>query len=155
VEFDLSSDHVTQISVYTHTSNENNNISTSLRFDTARSSENSKATSCSWADQVKTLTKYTGRQESFPAWPLDGFIAGVTGGSDKVRDVVKTLKDADIPLTSVWIQDWAGRSADGRYVSTLSLSLYLTSHTYTYSVLCLIGKLIYAIIQIGGILFTN
>lgn len=60
-------------------------------------------------ETVEAYTEYSGRMGPLPEWAYaGGVILGMTGGSKRVRDVVAKLKDADVPLAGLWLQDWGG-----------------------------------------------
>lgn len=44
-----------------------------------------------------------------PAWSQEGLIAGLQGGTEAVRDKLAILRDADVPVAAVWLQDWSGQ----------------------------------------------
>ncbi|CAO3691006.1 unnamed protein product [Rhizopus stolonifer] len=59
-------------------------------------------------DLLTDYTAFTGRMIPLPDWTADGIIVGIQGGKDKVKEVVKRLKENDIPLAAVCIEDWTG-----------------------------------------------
>ncbi|RLN62854.1 hypothetical protein BBP00_00004492 [Phytophthora kernoviae] len=62
------------------------------------------------------LTKVTGQQPKLPDWAHDGAILGIQGGQDFVEEVVQNAISANMPLVSVWLQDWSGtRLQTGAY----------------------------------------
>ncbi|KAI7883691.1 hypothetical protein K492DRAFT_229502 [Lichtheimia hyalospora FSU 10163] len=63
----------------------------------------------SMLDLITEYTSYCGRMAPLPAWINEGVVAGIQGGSDKVRQIVKQLKQHDTPLAAVWIPDWCGQ----------------------------------------------
>eukprot|EP00966_Prymnesium_polylepis_P320515 7376898-Prymnesium_polylepis.1 len=56
-----------------------------LAAATLRHATTAKAPAPSWADLAGLLRVATGTMDRFPTWPLDGFVVGVTGGTDAVR----------------------------------------------------------------------
>ncbi|RCH90520.1 hypothetical protein CU097_010011 [Rhizopus azygosporus] len=60
-------------------------------------------------DLLTDYTLYTGRMLHLPDWTSEGFIAGIQGGKEKVKDVIKRLKEKEIPLAAVCIEDWTGQ----------------------------------------------
>jgi sulfoquinovosidase len=52
---------------------------------------------------------WTGEPRAAPAWTQEGLIAGLQGGTDAVRDKIALLREADVPLAGVWLQDWSGQ----------------------------------------------
>jgi alpha-glucosidase len=57
---------------------------------------------------IETYTEYAGRMRVLPDWIHSGVIAGVMGGTQVVRDKLATLRQAEVPLAGLWIQDWVG-----------------------------------------------
>lgn len=43
------------------------------------------------------------------AWTADGAVVGLQGGTEKVRDKLRTLLDAGARISGVWLQDWTGQ----------------------------------------------
>ncbi|KAI9143798.1 glycosyl hydrolases family 31-domain-containing protein [Paraphysoderma sedebokerense] len=62
----------------------------------------------SYLDMIEEFTTYAGRMKPLPSWTQQGAIAGIQGGSERVRSLVKTCKDNDVALAGVWLQDWVG-----------------------------------------------
>jgi sulfoquinovosidase len=61
---------------------------------------------------AELITRYTaaaGRMRPLPDWILSGAIAGMQGGTEKVRDVWEQLKQRETPLAAFWLQDWVGQ----------------------------------------------
>ncbi|KAF4304727.1 putative alpha-glucosidase protein [Botryosphaeria dothidea] len=72
-------------------------------------------------DASGALTEVTGRQPELPDWAHDGAILGIQGGQEKVEGIVKDALAADMPLVSVWLQDWSGtRLQAGAYNVSIS-----------------------------------
>ena len=46
--------------------------------------------------------------KALPNWAHKGPIIALMGGSDEVRQQIEKLDSADVPYTSLWIQDWPG-----------------------------------------------
>lgn len=61
---------------------------------------------------VEHITEYTGRMQPLPSWVFDGAVVGIESGSEHVEEGVNKLIEADVPITAVWIQDWAGNKSD-------------------------------------------
>ena len=60
-------------------------------------------------ETVEAYTEYSGRMGPLPEWAYaGGVILGMTGGSERVRDVLAKLRAADVPLAGLWLQDWGG-----------------------------------------------
>ena len=62
----------------------------------------------SYLDLVEDLTDFTGRVPELPDFLLDGMILGVQGGLETVLDYLKIAEDADVKVSGLWCQDWAG-----------------------------------------------
>ncbi|KAJ3412833.1 hypothetical protein HDV05_000174 [Chytridiales sp. JEL 0842] len=58
---------------------------------------------------IEEFTKYAGRMRPMPDWALEGAIAGIQGGEEKVNGIVDKALTAGVPLTAVWLQDWCGK----------------------------------------------
>lgn len=56
---------------------------------------------------VRTLTDLVGRQPAPPGWVF-GAWADAIRGPDRVREVHAELRDARVPATVVWTEDWKG-----------------------------------------------
>jgi len=61
------------------------------------------------AEAVSSLSEFLGRQPPLPEWTHDGMWLGLQGGRDIVRAKVDRAREAGIPLSGVWVQDWVGR----------------------------------------------
>ena len=60
----------------------------------------------------KALVKSREAGESRPSFPdtaNDGAILGLQGGTAKVRQIVKEMKQAGSKISAVWLQDWVGK----------------------------------------------
>ena len=66
-----------------------------------------------FADSFEELTgrvaKYWGIPLRIPDWVGNGAIIAVQGGSDAVREKVRTASKHGVALAGVWSQDWSGR----------------------------------------------
>ena len=61
-------------------------------------------------DLIEEYTSWSGRMISAPEWAMTGgLIAGLQGGTEKVRDYVDKLLDNDVPVVGLWLQDWTGK----------------------------------------------
>lgn len=60
-------------------------------------------------DLIEGYTAYAGRMRVLPDWIHQGVIVGLQGGTDRVRQKLAELDQANVPLAGLWIQDWAGR----------------------------------------------
>lgn len=62
----------------------------------------------SYLNLVEDLTEFTGHVPELPEFLLDGMILGVQGGLQKVLDYLKIAEEADVKVSGLWCQDWAG-----------------------------------------------
>ncbi|KAJ3089852.1 hypothetical protein HK102_005309 [Quaeritorhiza haematococci] len=58
---------------------------------------------------VEEYTQHAGRMKALPEWVHDGVILGIQGGQSRVKEIVGKVKNAEVSLTGVWLQDWCGR----------------------------------------------
>ena len=58
---------------------------------------------------ISEYTEYSGRMRRLPDWMYRGAIIGMQGGTAKVRDVHKQLKEQNTPIAGFWLQDWEGQ----------------------------------------------
>jgi hypothetical protein len=63
-------------------------------------------------DLIRGITAYTGRMRSLPSWILRGAVIGLEGGTDQVTEILKTLRDHDVDVSALWLQDWSGVNVD-------------------------------------------
>lgn len=61
------------------------------------------------AGLIAAYTADTGRMRRLPDWILDGAVAGMQGGTERVRAVWERLQAHDTPLAAFWLQDWVGQ----------------------------------------------
>ena len=61
------------------------------------------------ADLIEVHTRYAGRMKPLPSWVGKGAIIGVQGGLTRVRRIYQSLRQAGVPVSALWIQDWVGR----------------------------------------------
>ena len=57
---------------------------------------------------IAAYTDYAGRMRPLPDWVHQGLIAGLQGGTEVVRAKLAKLKEAEVPLAGLWLQDWCG-----------------------------------------------
>ncbi len=57
---------------------------------------------------LQTYTSFSGRMPPLPGWVNDGGIVHIQGGSEKVRKTAERLQEAGVPVSALWIEDWAG-----------------------------------------------
>jgi alpha-glucosidase len=60
-------------------------------------------------DLIEAYSSYAGRMRALPDWAHNGVVVSVQGGTDAVREKLKKIRDAGIPLAALWIQDWPGK----------------------------------------------
>ena len=60
------------------------------------------------AKLIEEYTSCIGRMRPLPDWILNGAIVGMQGGTEKVREVWRTLEEHDAPVAAFWLQDWVG-----------------------------------------------
>ena len=60
-------------------------------------------------DVVSAYTRHTGRMQPLPEWTQRGAMVRLFGGTETVEARVAELKNAGVPLTGVWLEDWMGR----------------------------------------------
>ncbi len=58
---------------------------------------------------IEKFTRYSGRMAELPEWVGEGAIVCVQGGSTRVRETVRRLRENGVPVSAVWIHDWCGR----------------------------------------------
>eukprot|EP00939_MAST-03C_sp_MAST-3C-sp1_P003041 g3041.t1 len=62
---------------------------------------------------LRGITTYTGRQPPLPEWIMkNGAILAVEGSSELVLDKVRVARNASVPVSAVWVQDWSGVRVD-------------------------------------------
>ncbi|XP_072166631.1 sulfoquinovosidase-like [Diadema setosum] len=66
-------------------------------------------TGSSYLELMEKFTGYQGRQPLLPEWVYNGVTLGLQGGTERMLKYLKLAQDNDIKVSSVWIQDWAGR----------------------------------------------
>ncbi len=60
-------------------------------------------------DLIIEYTSWAGRMRLLPDWILSGAVIGMHGGTEKVQQVYKQLKEAGTPVSAFWLQDWVGQ----------------------------------------------
>jgi alpha-glucosidase (family GH31 glycosyl hydrolase) len=58
---------------------------------------------------IERYTKIVGRMPALPEWVHTGAIAGMQGGTEKVRAVWAKLRQFNTPIAGCWLQDWVGQ----------------------------------------------
>lgn len=61
------------------------------------------------ATLLHRTTEVTGRMRELPDWAHDGLILGLQGGTEQVRARLDRVREAGVPVTAVWLQDWVGQ----------------------------------------------
>ena len=89
-----------------------------------------------WGDEpldlIEEITWYTGRMQPLPEWVGNGAIVGYEGGTQKVVELWKRLKAANVPIAGFWLQDWSGVRVDsfGAFGSScISIMNYVAAGT--------------------------
>jgi alpha-glucosidase len=69
-------------------------------------------------DLIEAYSEYAGRMCRLPDWIHGGAIVAVQGGQQAARTTLDEARRADIPLASLWIQDWVGArlTSSGRQI---------------------------------------
>lgn len=57
---------------------------------------------------IEEYTTYAGRMRPLPDWIHEGVMVAAQGGSSPVNERLDKLINAKVPLSGLWIQDWAG-----------------------------------------------
>ncbi|MBZ0252122.1 MAG: alpha-glucosidase, partial [Candidatus Methylomirabilis sp.] len=60
-------------------------------------------------DLIEEYTAYAGRMAPLPDWLNEGAVAGMQGGTARVREIWAQLRARGAPLAAFWLQDWVGR----------------------------------------------
>ena len=60
-------------------------------------------------DLLTEYTSFAGRMFPLPDWVSEGAIATIQGGEKKVKDILQKLRQYNVPLAAVLIQDWTGQ----------------------------------------------
>ncbi|KAI5071284.1 hypothetical protein GOP47_0013535 [Adiantum capillus-veneris] len=58
---------------------------------------------------IERYTEAIGRMRALPDWIVEGAVVGMQGGTQAVRDAWSKLKQADVPISAFWLQDWVGQ----------------------------------------------
>ena len=61
------------------------------------------------AELVGRYTEVAGRMRPLPDWILDGAVVGMQGGTERVRETLRSLSDLGTPVAAFWLQDWVGQ----------------------------------------------
>lgn len=65
-------------------------------------------TAPTWTLLLKNLSSFFGRQPLPPKWLYNGAVLGLQGGTEKVVQLYKNLKNEGVEVSAIWIQDWSG-----------------------------------------------
>ena len=57
---------------------------------------------------VSGITHFVGRMKKLPKWTQEGAIVGLQGNQSEVLQNYKFLKDQQVPIKAVWMQNWVG-----------------------------------------------
>lgn len=60
-------------------------------------------------DLIAAYTEAAGRMRALPDWILEGAVAGMQGGTARVRAVWAQLQAERTPVAAFWLQDWVGQ----------------------------------------------
>ena len=63
-----------------------------------------------YLELVSDLTDYTKRPPKLPEFLLDGMVIGVQGGLEQVLTYLRQAQEADVKVSGIWAQDWAGHN---------------------------------------------
>ena len=58
---------------------------------------------------IEDYTLFSGRMDRLPDWVHNGAIIGLQGGTDRVFEIVNRLKNNNVEIAAVWLQDWVGQ----------------------------------------------
>ena len=58
---------------------------------------------------ISTLSDILGRQPRLPEWADKGMWLGLQGGSETIRTKTAVAREAGIPVSALWVQDWEGK----------------------------------------------
>lgn len=58
---------------------------------------------------INSYTSHEGRPIVPKEWILEKPVFGIQGGTEKVLEIVSKMKEYNIPISAVWIQDWCGQ----------------------------------------------
>lgn len=60
-------------------------------------------------DVMRAFTALSGRSSYPPRWAVEGVWIGAQGGPARVQEAVDKALAANIPVSTVWVQDWLGK----------------------------------------------
>lgn len=61
------------------------------------------------AELIAAYTARVGRMRPLPAWLTAGAVLCLQGGTERVRELWRTVRASGAPLAGLWLQDWVGR----------------------------------------------
>ena len=65
-----------------------------------------------WGEDIlelaQTLSKTVGTMRPLPEWALQGAIVGIVGGQEFVDEKYALMKENELPMAGIWMQDWVG-----------------------------------------------
>ncbi len=59
-------------------------------------------------DTIQDQSSFFGRQSPLPNWVLEGVILGIQGGTRICEQKLAAARNAGVPVTGIWAQDWEG-----------------------------------------------
>ncbi len=62
----------------------------------------------SMLETIQDQSSFFGRQEKLPDWVMAGVILGIQGGTETCEKKLTAARDAGVPVTGIWAQDWEG-----------------------------------------------
>lgn len=54
-------------------------------------------------EQCQMISKSIGTMRAAPKWVSQGMVVGIVGGQEKVEATVKTIREAGVKLSGVWM----------------------------------------------------
>lgn len=54
------------------------------------------------------LSKTVGTMRPLPEWALQGAVVGIVGGQEFVDEKYSMMKQLELPMVGIWMQDWVG-----------------------------------------------
>lgn len=55
-----------------------------------------------------SVSKKIGTMKPLPDWIMNGAIVGLQGGEKEIRTRYRQLRERNVPLAALWMQDWVG-----------------------------------------------
>ena len=60
---------------------------------------------------TENLTQHLGTMAPLPEWVTKGCIIGIEGGQEFVEEHYQRMKELELPMVGIWMQDWVGEYA--------------------------------------------